>query len=196
VKTSEEAYEKDQWVETQYATYRPLAPTFDLNDIAHSLAQVNRYNGHGRFPFSVATHSVLVSLLMEEVTGGDPFEGLYHDGTEAYLADVAAPIKPLLPDWKALDGKAELLLRKQLGLPEKKTKECKAADWLALFIEAYQLMPSKAANWEDPENLRPVALRLRKQGWKISEIDWRYSRRIFVERHNAIRPVNIPALEV
>src|SRR5688572_3732903 len=112
VKTSEEAYEKDQWVETQYATYRPLAPTFDLNDIAHSLAQVNRYNGHGRFPFSVATHSVLVSLLMEEVTGGDPFEGLYHDGTEAYLADVAAPIKPLLPDWKALDGKAELLLRK------------------------------------------------------------------------------------
>ena len=53
---------------------------------------------------------------------------------------------------------------------------------LALFIEAYQLMPSKGEGWYDPDGVRLEALKLRKQGWKISEIDWRQSRDIFSQR--------------
>lgn len=181
-------------VETPSGRFYMDAPVLNLEACAHSLAQMNRYNGHGRFPVSVATHAVLVSLLMEEVTGGDPFEGLHHDDDEYVLTDVASPWKPLLPDWKALSKATETAFRNQLGLPPK-TKECAVADWLALFIEANQLMPSKGEGWEDPEGIRPWALKLVGQGWRVTEIDWRRSRDIFVQRHNAIRPVSIPAIE-
>ncbi len=193
--TSEAAYKDNVWIETPAGPFRFDNPIINLGAAAHSLAQVNRYNGHGRFPISVATHSVLVSLLMEEVTGGDPFEGLWHDRTEYILSDVASPIKVLLPDWRELDNKLDASFADQLGLPRQKSPECKKADWLALFIEAYQLMPSKAATWEDPHGYRDQSLKLRAKGWKISEMDWRMSRDIFVERHNAIKPVNIPAIE-
>jgi hypothetical protein len=43
--------------------------------------------------------------------------------------------------------------------------------------------------------MRPWALKLRQQGWKVSEIEWRQSRDIFAQRHNAIRPVNIARIE-
>jgi uncharacterized protein len=190
------AHKADPWIETPAGPFRFVEPVLDLRAAAHSLAQVNRYNGHGRFPFSVATHSVLVSLLMEEVTGGDPFEGLWHDRTEYIMSDIPAPIKPMLPDWKALDRRVDAAFAEQLGLPAEKSKECHDADILALFIEAYQLMPSKGEGWSDPHGHRPWALKLRKQGWKISEIDWRQSRDIFVQRHNETRPVNIPAIEI
>jgi hypothetical protein len=137
-------------VETPQGRFYMDAPVIDLCAAAHSLAQVNRYNGHGRFPISVATHSVLVSLLMEEVTGGDPYEGLWHDAAEYVLSDVASPWKHLLPDWRALDKTVEAAFRPQLGLAPAKTKECAVADWLALFIEAYQLMPSKAGRLGRP----------------------------------------------
>lgn len=189
--TSEAAYKDHIWIETPQGNFYPHDPKINMAAAAHSLAQVNRYNGHGRFPFSVATHSVLVSLLMEEVTGGDPYEGLWHDATEYVLADVAAPLKVLLPDWRGLDKKVESAFRTQLGLPQAKSPEMKHADWLALFIEAYQLMPSKASGWADPDGYREQAIKLRKQGWRIAEIDWRQSRDIFAERHNAIKPVNI-----
>jgi hypothetical protein len=192
--------ETDAWIETPSGKFHFNAPHFDLSTdlaaAAHSLAQINRYNGHGRFPFSVATHQVLVSLLMEEVTGGDVFEGLWHDKAEYVMCDVPAPLKPMLPDWRALDKKIDLTFSQALGLPVNKSKECHAADMIALFIEAYQLMPSKGEGWYDPEGYRDRALKLRKQGWKISEIDWRQSRDIFIERHNAIKPVNIPAIEI
>lgn len=193
-----DAYDTDRSpsVETPAGRFYMARPVIDLPAAAHSLAQVNRYNGHGRFPFSVATHSVLVSLLMEEVTGGDPYEGVWHDAPEYILSDVASPWKHLLPDWKVLDKNLDEVFRLQLGLPAEQSVEMKTADWLALYIEAYQLMPSKAADWEDPMNLRPRALDLRKKGWKISEIDWRQSRDIFIERHNAVRPVNISAIEI
>lgn len=197
IEVSENAYKDNVYVETFPSGdhFRPAAPVLNIADACHALAQVNRYNGHARFPISVATHSVLVSLLMEEVTGGDPFEGLWHDGAEYVLSDIASPFKTLLPDWKALDKGIDTAIRAQLGLPPKKSEECNKADLLALFIEAYQIMPSKAEGWEDPLKLRPQALELRKKGWKISEIDWRQSRDIFAQRHNEIKPVNIPAIE-
>jgi hypothetical protein len=197
IEVSENAYKDNVYVETtpSGSHFRPAAPVLNISDACHALSQVNRYNGHGHFPFSVATHSVLVSLLMEEVVGGDPFEGLWHDGAEYVLSDIASPFKTLLPDWKALDKKIDGAVRAQLGLAEKKSQECNTADLLALFIEAAQLMPSKGEGWEDPLNLRPQALALRRQGWKISEIDWRQSRAIFAQRHNELRPVNIPRIE-
>jgi uncharacterized protein len=164
---SEVAYIGDSRVETPYGWFDPLRPVFDIRDIAHSLGQLARYNGHAKRFYSVAEHSVLVSKLVEKLDLGDPFDGLMHDATEAYLSDVPSPLKQMLPDFREFDARMETALRLQYGLGEHKAPGIKTADWLALFIEAADLMPSKGEGWRDPNNLRPQALELRDKGWKI-----------------------------
>lgn len=69
-----------------------------LKDIVHSLAGLCRYGGHSRFFYSVAQHSVLASLYLEE-QGQDKqvqFAGLMHDAAEAYVGDLPTPLKRLL----------------------------------------------------------------------------------------------------
>lgn len=147
-------------------------PEFHANDIAHALGNQCRYTGHSKKFFSVAEHSVLVSHIMRFLDLGDPFEGLMHDAAEAYLSDIAAPWKALLPDYKVLEEKIEVPLRAHFGLPDTITIGCKKADWLALFVEANILMPSKAAQWIAPPGIKEQAAALTNfqiHGWK-SEI--------------------------
>jgi len=147
-------------------------PVFVIRDMAHSMGMLCRYNGHCRHFYSVAEHSVLVSILMEEFDLGDPFEGLMHDCTEAYLSDIPAPFKQFLPDLVEIDDNLEAELRKQHDLPHPRTVGCKTADWLALFIEAYYLLPSKGADFKDPQDLRDKALVLvKEQGWKVAGLE-------------------------
>lgn len=135
-------------------------PEFNLIDISHALAHQCRYTGHTKQFYSVAEHSILVSRIVEDLGLGDPFEGLMHDGAEAYLSDIAAPWKALLPDYKILEGKIEKPMRQWLGLPEVLSDGIKRADWLALFIEARALIPSKAEDWIAPEGIKEQAAEL------------------------------------
>ncbi len=69
------------------------SPTQDMiciEDIAHALSQVNRFTGHTKRPYSVAEHSVRVSRLLVPQLA---LEGLLHDASEAYLADMSTPVK-------------------------------------------------------------------------------------------------------
>lgn len=132
-------------------------PEFDIADIAHALAMQCRYTGHCKTFYSVAEHSVLVSKLCTMYDLGDPFEALMHDAAEAYLSDIAAPWKALLPDYKKLEAKIELPLRKHWGLPAVLSDGVKRADWLALFIEARALLPTQARDWIAPEGIKEQA---------------------------------------
>jgi uncharacterized protein len=156
------------YVETNTgANFRVDTPVFDIDVISHSLSNICRYNGHVRQFYSVAEHSVIVALLMQELKLGDPKEGLLHDGVEAYLTDVASPWKPLFPDWRKVDKHLEVEFRQQFSLPGvAKTEGCNQADWLALFIEAWYLMPSRGEGYSDPTGIRPKALQLVDQGWR------------------------------
>lgn len=92
------------------AVVDPLADDFvpDIEDIAHALSMICRYNGHTSRFYSVAEHSVLVARWV----GGQyrtprlrrraMRTAILHDGTEAFLGDQARPIK-----WR-LDGYAEM----------------------------------------------------------------------------------------
>jgi 5'-deoxynucleotidase YfbR-like HD superfamily hydrolase len=68
-----------------------------ITDIAHHLSQLCRFTGATREFYSVAQHAVLVSELLEQRHGslGPAFwmAGLLHDGAEAYVGDLPAPVK-------------------------------------------------------------------------------------------------------
>ena len=154
----ENAYAKAdmRWIET-YSGHKfdvtADEPRFDVKDIAHALSMTCRWGGQCSQFMSVAEHSVMVSKIMEYEGLGDPMVGLWHDGTEAYMSDVPAPLKQLLPDWSAIDLELEGKLYKWLDLPFPREAGCKTADWLSLFIEARDLMPSKGEVFLDTESL-------------------------------------------
>jgi hypothetical protein len=176
------------WVETSEGRFYLHHPTFPIKAMAHSLSQVNRYNGHGKFPYSVATHSVLVSLLMQELRLGDPFEGFMHDGHEFVISDIASPWKASLPDYARLEQFLESQLRKEHGLPPVITEGCKTADVLARLIEAPQLLPSGGRDWPDHDHLRPLAYKMRLQGWRIPELTWQESKQAYLARYRELKP--------
>lgn len=157
------------WIETATGKAFHLDnPVFSVIDIAHALGNQCRFTGHSKKFYSVAEHSVLVSHIMRYLNLGDPFEGLIHDGTEAYLSDISAPWKILLPDYKAMESKLDIALRVNYGIPHSITEGCKVADWLALFIEARELIPSKGADWFAPPGIKEQAAKLTNfqiHGW-------------------------------
>ena len=132
-------------------------PEFDIKDIAHALSNQCRYTGHTRQFYSVAEHCCLVAAMMERDKQGNPFEGLMHDAAEAYLSDIAAPWKVLLPDYKILEKRIETPLRLFYGLPVDMSPVVKEYDWIALLVEAHYLIPSKAADWVAPTGIRERA---------------------------------------
>lgn len=135
-------------------------PEFDIQDITHALAHQCRYTGHTKQFYSVAEHSILVSRIVEDLGLGNPFEGLMHDAAEAYLSDIASPWKVLLPDYKKLEARIETPLREWAGVPAVLSDGIKRADWLALFIEARHLLPSRAEQWTAPDGIKEQALDL------------------------------------
>jgi hypothetical protein len=61
-----------------------------IEDIAHALSNICRWTGHSRWFYSVAQHSVHVASY---VTAKNKLWALLHDATEAYLCDIATPVK-------------------------------------------------------------------------------------------------------
>lgn len=140
-------------------------PDFNINDIAWAASMCVRFNGHVQSFYSLAEHGVLVSELMAMLYPNSKsfaYEGLMHDAIESYLSDVPSPFKAFLPDYVEFDTMLDTKLRKHFGV-RRKTRECKRADWIALFIEAHSLLPNGGAHFADPLNLRSYALSLVNQ---------------------------------
>jgi uncharacterized protein len=73
--------------------FDPLNPKMDdirIGDIAWALSNICRFNGHTSLNYTVAEHSIVVSNLMEPRYA---LIGLLHDASEAYLGDIASPLK-------------------------------------------------------------------------------------------------------
>lgn len=85
------------WILTQSATQvdilKPQAKQIRIDDICHGLAHVCRFNGQPRHHYSVAQHSLIVADIVPQE---HKLAALLHDATEAYVADIARPIKLLM----------------------------------------------------------------------------------------------------
>ena len=100
---------------------KPLSPDpekIDIVDIAHSLSNQCRFTGHTREFYSTAQHSVLVSEITDY---DDALWGLLHDASEAYLSDIARPIKntgSFGDIYRKAEAKLEIAVALRFGLIE------------------------------------------------------------------------------
>jgi hypothetical protein len=130
----------------------PTAEQISIVDIAHSLANQCRFTGHTREFYSVAEHSMLVARLVRNPE--HKMIALLHDASEAYLTDIATPVKAHLSNYRELEATIWKAVASKYNLPETLPEEVKLADRQALYIEAGQLIPSCGENWENYEAMQ------------------------------------------
>lgn len=82
-----------------------------IEDIAHALSMQCRFSGHTREFYSVAQHCCHCYELAQDY----PFECLMHDAAEAYLHDIASPIKKWFFVYKWMEKRLEKTLAKKFG---------------------------------------------------------------------------------
>lgn len=147
-------------VENPSGTFTDLASpdpdTILLTDIAHRLAQVNRFGGAARHPYSVAQHAIFCAKRMAEIGCNEKMQllALHHDDAEAYICDLPKPAKSLFgQSAKELAARLDQAVSRALGLPQHSVESkmshtvVKRVDTYALLVEAQMLMPSKGHHW-------------------------------------------------
>ena len=133
----------------------------EVEDIAHGLARVARWNGQtkGEHAFSVAQHCVLVERLAVELkpllSREARLMALLHDAPEYVVGDLISPFKAAVGiDYKDFELRLLAAIHLRFGLPAKTPAPLSAlfkkADILAAYYEATQLAgfePSEARRY-------------------------------------------------
>ena len=143
----------------------------EIEDIAHGLARVARWNGQtlGEHAFSVAEHSIVVEEVCAHLVPGlEPrwrLAALLHDAPEYVIGDMISPFKTALGyDYRSFEHGLETAVHLRFGLPPAPPAEIKAlikrADRVSAYLEAVQLAgfsPSEARDLfgEPPETYAP-----------------------------------------
>ncbi|MEP1962674.1 HD domain-containing protein [Tateyamaria sp.] len=128
----------------------PTPMDIEIEDIAHGLAFVARWNGQtvGDYAYSVAEHSLLVETLFGRVAPKAPTKwrlaALLHDAPEYVIGDMISPVKAAVgPGYGALDERLEAAIHIRFGLPAKVPvaikKQIKKADKISAWMEATQI---------------------------------------------------------
>ena len=128
----------------------PSPMDIEIEDIAHGLARVARWNGQtiGEHAFSVAQHSVVVEEICAHLRPDlDPkwrLAALLHDASEYVIGDMISPFKAALGvDKKKKKKRLETAIHVRFGIPAKTPADIKAlikqADRACAFFEATQL---------------------------------------------------------
>ena len=156
LKTSE-PLQDSAWIQTYTGKkFYPLSPNVEdvcIEDIAHALSNICRFTGHCQDFYCVAQHSVLVSYICDQ---SNALYGLLHDASEAYICDVASPIKKTSQfiTYRQIESKLQGTICEKFALKSDEPADVKRADLLLLATEARDLMPLKHPNWK--LNINPL----------------------------------------
>ena len=128
----------------------PTPVDIEIEDIAHGLSFVARWNGQtlGDFAYSVAEHSLLVERLFARIVPKAPAKwrlaALLHDAPEYVIGDMISPVKSAVgPGYDELDKRLAAAIHIRFGLPASipvtvKT-QIKKADKISAWMEATQI---------------------------------------------------------
>jgi 5'-deoxynucleotidase YfbR-like HD superfamily hydrolase len=166
----------------------PSPLDIEVEDIAHGLARVARWNGQttGEHGFSVAQHSVVVEEIAAHIRPRlEPrwrLAALLHDAPEYVIGDMISPFKAALGfDYRAFEDSLEAAIHVRFGLPVRLPLEVKtlikAADRASAFFEATQI-----AGFAHDEALQlfgppPAGYRLEIEPQAVSVAETRYLER-------------------
>ncbi|WP_395644518.1 YfbR-like 5'-deoxynucleotidase [Terricaulis sp.] len=128
----------------------PSPLDIEIEDIAHGLARVARWNGQtvGAHAFSVAQHSLVVEEICRKLAPDWDKQrrlmALLHDAPEYVIGDMISPFKAALGlDYKAFEAKLEAAIHMRFGLPAHPPAVVKGvikrADLICAYFEAVQL---------------------------------------------------------
>lgn len=163
----------------------PEPEMFEIEDIAHALSQNCRWTGHCKEFFSVAEHSIWVSRL---VPAEMKLAALMHDASEAYLTDVAAPIKPYLTSYYDIEAKIMKALSIKFGFQYPLPSEVKRADTILLSEEAYQLTSKEGKEWAMWETIggRPDQINLPLECWFPATAEEQFLREFIIATNSRL----------
>jgi len=180
-------------------------PEFRIDDIAYGLGGQPRFNAlairneHDHY-INVAEHSVRASYMIldysldeladnftftaeEELRRVAALTALMHDAPEAYIGDMPAPWKSLLPDYRNLehaiwrqivDWVAEEFV---ICMPYDLPALMKEVDWRCLFVETRECVQSQGKGWVKFEEYAPTLADPACYWWSPTEAEHQFLRR-------------------
>lgn len=184
---------------TQYWSLDPREDEIHFDDICMGLREP-RYRGQTRELYSVLTHSVLVSIAAEKYARdwlrdwplrswirGEDFdryneawvlavarEALMHDASEAYIGDVARPLKHqrIMRGYRRLEAKWERAIYKRFDITptEDTTRVVKMIDNRIVLdeVEALMIDPDMWSRNNRYPNLEPLDIEIPDWTWRQS----------------------------
>jgi uncharacterized protein len=120
----------------------PRAEDVNAYDIAHSLSNNCRFTGHTKEFYSVATHSILCAdqARKDGMSAKIQLYCLLHDGSEAYLNDIARPLKEILGTlYTDMEDTVQEVIYEQFGLPQPTEEEWKTVKFYDDFLLANEI---------------------------------------------------------
>lgn len=148
-----------------------------VEDIAHHLSLINRYNGATPYPYSVAQHVILVTDIL--FLAGAPLRtqsaGLHHDDSETWLGDLTTPIKhnPMSEAYRGAEWRVMRLIEAVFELPYGSTdsdivkwadQEALEREWWTLIEPDGRKTPPSLEKWS-PEKAEELYLH------RVAELD-------------------------
>lgn len=172
----------------------PDPTDIEIEDIAHGLAFVARWNGQtiGDYPYSVAEHSILVeSIYSKGHPDGNPrwnLAALLHDASEYVIGDMISPVKCALgPEYNNLEAGLSSAVLMRFGLPIKLPPEVqnaiKSADRHSAWLESVQIAGFEMVE-ADRHFLRPIEPSI--ANIKIQPLPAKIAKSAFIDRFNVL----------
>jgi 5'-deoxynucleotidase YfbR-like HD superfamily hydrolase len=161
----------------------------EIEDIAHGLARVARWNGQtiGDYAFSVAQHSLLVERILclqnPEASHRDRLATMLHDAPEYVIGDLISPFKAVIDEtYRTIEERLHQAVRLRFGLPGNLPmairQRIKKADQAAAYFEAQALAGFSEAEagryFGRPGSIREEQISTFIQPWPTKQAESRF----------------------